>query len=246
MNRGIYTVLSGGIAQERRLEIITNNIANINTSGYKREEPIFKTYLPKMIGINGDISSISPISNRDKAFVEVIRTITQFSPGNIRHTGSPLDMAIEGDGFFVVETRDGNRYTRDGSFTIDSERRLTTQDGFLVLGEGGPIIIEKGKLTIDSSGRILIDGNEIDNLMIVDFSKPYRLQKAGNTLFKGEGGTPSENFKVLQGMIEFSNVEPILELSSMIEVMRSYEAYQKVIQSIDETTARSINEVGKI
>ncbi|MFQ5454937.1 MAG: flagellar basal-body rod protein FlgF [Nitrospirota bacterium] len=240
MNNGIYSVLSGSIAQERRLEIITNNIANINTPGYKREEPIFQRYIPK------SFENISPVSNKDKVYVEVVRTMTQFSPGGIKDTGNPLDLAIEGNGFFVVETDNGTRYTRSGNFTLDSERRLVTQDGSVVLGEGGPILLEEGKISVDADGKISVNNNEVGALLITDFPDMNVLQKDSNTFFKGEGGVPSENFKVIQGKIELSNVEPMSELSSMIEVIRSYQAYQKVIQTISDTTSRSINEVGKI
>lgn len=241
MNKGIYPALSGGVAYEKLLSIISNNVANLNTSGYKIDRPIFRVDMPS------DMEE-APVSEnsqpRDKFFTEIDNIFTDFSPGAIRQTGNTLDLAIEGDGFFVVNTPDGLRYTRGGNFTLNSSNTLTTMDGSMVMGENGPVVIGEGSVVIDPEGRISVNGAEINRLKIVDFDKPYALQKDNNNMFKGMGERPAEGYSVVQGAIELSNVNPVREMASMIEVLRGYESYRKVMTTIDETTAKA-NEVGR-
>src|SRR3970040_627060 len=141
MNKGIYPALSGGVAYEKFLTIIANNVANINTSGYKADRPVFKVDVPDTI--NGT-SLPFPVSDN-------------FNTGAIRQTGNVLDLAIEGDGFFVIDTPDGPRYTRSGNFILDASKALTTVDGHMVMGDGGPIILEEGKIAVDADGRVSVD-----------------------------------------------------------------------------------------
>jgi len=240
MNKGIYPALSGGVAYEKLLTIIANNVANINTSGYKADRPVFKVDVPDTI--NGTTLS-SPVS--DKFYTEIDSVFTDFNTGVIRQTGNVLDLAIEGDGFFVIDTPDGPRYTRSGNFILDASKALTTTDGHMVMGEGGPIILEEGKIAVDADGRVSVDGSEINRVKIVDFEKPYMLQKDQNNMFKGSGEQAAEGFKVLQGAVELSNVNSVKEMAAMISVLRGYESYQKVMTTLDETSAKA-NEVGRV
>jgi len=241
MNRGIYPALSGGIAYERLLSVISNNVANLNTSGYKIDRPIFRVDTPSS---TQGAASLGNNPHRDKFFTEIDRIFTDFGSGAIKQTGNTLDIAIEGDGFFVVSTPDGQRYTRSGAFTLNSSNTLTTMDGHMVMGESGPIVLGEGSVVIDPEGGVSVNGTEINRLKIVDFDKPYNLQKDNNNMFKGTGEKPAEGYSVVQGAIELSNVNPVKEMAAMIEVLRGYESYRKVMTTIDETTARA-NEIGR-
>lgn len=246
MNRGIYTALSGGIAYEKMLDLISNNVANINTSGFKADRPVFKVDVPPQtpeIPDSNEQQDTQPAN--DKFYTEIDSLFTDFSPGVIKQTGNILDLAIEGDGFFVIDTSDGPRYTRSGNFTLNASNMLTTIDGYMVMGENGPIILEQGKITIDSEGRVSVNGSEVNRLRVVEFERPYNLVKDHGNMFAGSGERPAERYKVLQGAIELSNVNPVKEMASMIAVLRGYESYQKVMTTMDETSARA-NEVGRV
>ena len=240
MNKGIYPALSGGVAYEKLLTIIANNVANINTAGYKADRPVFRVDVPDTISAT---SSLLPV--KDKFYTEIDSVFTDFNTGVIRQTGNVLDLAIEGDGFFVIDTPEGPRYTRSGNFILDSSNAITTVDGHMVMGEGGPIILEEGKVSVDTDGRVSVDGSEINKLRVVDFEKPYMLQKDQNNMFSGSGEQTAEGYKVLQGAVELSNVNSVKEMAAMISVLRGYESYQKVMTTMDETSAKA-NEVGRI
>ncbi|MGB3940688.1 MAG: flagellar basal-body rod protein FlgF [Candidatus Manganitrophaceae bacterium] len=245
----IYPVLSGALAQEKRLEIVANNLANVNTTGFKRDDPLFEGIsLPPGVGKNGGILP-------GPTFEMLSTVFTDFSPGPIQMTGEPLDLAIEGEGFFQIQTRQGVRYGRGGSFTLNSQGQIVTGDGFPLLGSGGPITLPPGKVEIDRTGRISVRGTEvgarpteIDTLTVYRFSDPSRLKKIGQTLFEAgsEGAAPLPEARVLQGGLEGSNVNPVQEMVSMIAVMRLYESAQKAIQTADETAAKAANDVGRV
>jgi len=244
MNKGIYPALSGGIAYERVLSLVANNVANINTSGFKADRPVFKVDMPTS-SQDAYMGESGAMSLNDKFFTEIDALFTDFNSGVIKQTGNVLDVAIEGDGFFVVNTPDGARYTRSGNFTLNASNTLITADGNMVMGENGPILLEQGNILVDSEGGISINGSEVNRLKIVDFDKPYNLAKDHGNMFTGSNERPAEGYKVLQGAIELSNVNPVKEMASMIEVLRGYESYQKVMTTLDEISARA-NEVGRV
>ncbi|MBI5755604.1 MAG: flagellar basal-body rod protein FlgF [Nitrospirae bacterium] len=254
MNKGIYPALSGGIAYEKMITVISNNVANINTSGYKADRPVFKVDMPSA-ALDGNNPPPTPFSKGgqggiiggldDKFYTEIDSLFTDFSAGVIKQTGNPLDLAIEGDGFFVIDSPDGPRYTRSGNFTLDASNMLTTVDGDMVSGDNGPIILEQGRITIDSEGRVSVNGSEVNRIRIVDFDRPYNLEKDQGNMFAGLGERTAEGYKILQGAIELSNVNSVKEMASMITVLRGYESYQKVMTTLDETSAKA-NEVGRV
>jgi len=241
MNKGIYPALSGGVAYEKLLTIIANNVANVNTAGYKADRPVFKVDMPDSIYQSQDPPS--PLS--DKFYTEIDSVFTDFNSGVIRQTGNVLDLAIEGDGFFVIDTPDGTRYARSGNFILDASKTLTTVDGHMVMGDGGPIILEEGKIAVDADGRVSVNGSEVNKVKIVDFEKPYTLTKDQNNMFFGAGEQTAGGYKLLQGAVELSNVNSVKEMAAMISVLRGYESYQKVMTTMDETSAKA-NEVGRV
>lgn len=246
MSGGMYLAASGAMVQQLRLEMLANNVANINTIGYKGEKSVFRVDVQDGVPAGPEGSSeVQPLSPYAPPFYAVV----DFSQGAIRQTGNPLDVAINGDGFFSIQTPEGLQYTRQGSFTLDPNGVLVTPDGFPVLGEGGPITIEAGSLEIDMQGNVLLDGDAVDQLQLTAFDDLGVLKKAGNGRFvvtdqNIQGQTP-ENTTVSQGYLETANVNPVQAMTEMIETSRAFEAYQKVIQSVDEATSKSINDIGK-
>ena len=246
MSGGMYLAAAGALVQQMRLEVLSNNVANINTIGYKGERSIFT--IPAETDsqvfetpIEG-IQSLSP-------YAPPFSTEIDFSQGAIQQTGNPLDVAINGDGFFSIRTPSGIQYTRQGSFTLDADGVLVTPDGYPVLGEGGELTLEEGTVEIDITGEVYVDGDEVGRLQITDFPDRHILQKVGDGRFVASDtaapGSRSENMRLSQGYLEVANVNPVQAMTEMIETSRAFEAYQKVIQSADEATSKSINDVGK-
>jgi len=244
MVSGIFSAIFGSLAQEKRMEIITNNLANINTIGFKGDRPIFTISSIETSAGQADKTLIQPL------YLTLAGIKTNFSPGGLKSTGNPLDLAIAGKGFFSIETPRGLRYTRKGNFAINSEGYLVTQEGFQVLGKGGPIRLDGKEVTVGPDGSITVDGRMVDSLKIVDFPTPYPLKKEGNSLFVPNSplvqGIEPEEVEIKQGFLELSNVNPVEEMTAMIDVLRAYESYQKIIQSLSDVTSKLINEVGKI
>jgi len=222
---GLYDVVRGCLIQEIRLDVIANNMANTGTSGFKRDTLSFD----ELLNVHQQID---------------------MGQGNIRHTGNVLDLALFGEGFFKVNTPDGIRYTRNGRFYVNAEGQLATADGAPVVGDGGPIPIDGNEVSVDDAGRISVDGEAVGTLSIVSFSDPERLQKQGLSYYvydgaQAEGGRPPET-AVRQGYVEESNVAVTEEVIKMVETLRTFESYQKVLQTFDEANAKVINEVGKL
>jgi len=249
MSGAIYMAAAGAMNNKMRLEIISNNIANVNTSGYKEDRINFKGF--ELID-STDVQEIK--QNTPKVLLPIsMGTRPDFASGAMQYTGNKLDVALDGDGFFSIKTPDGIRYTRSGNFTLNNEGLLVTQAGFPVLGDGGEIKIadiDDQNFIIDEEGSISIDQKEINLLKIVDFSTTDSLKKVGDTLFAMEDPSVSEitpkNTKVKEGFLEGSNVNAVRSMINMIDAIRGYETYQKIIRSIDEVTGKTVNEVGRI
>lgn len=278
MIRGIYTGASGMITQQARMDTIANNLANVDKTAYKRDIAIFKAF-PDMIirRVNDDGVGIVPAGSYDTmpyvgklgTGVEVNEVFIEFEQGSLQHTENPFDMALEGRGFFTVSTERGERYTRDGGFTISKDGYLVTKNGNLVLGENGPIQVQANNFMINERGEVLVnsalsleprdvvgmannnweDPVVIDRLKIVDFENIREIKKEGESLYRETelSGPPiaPENIKVVQGFLEKSNVNVVKEMVDMIEVQRTYEANQKVILTGSDTLGRLINEVAR-
>jgi flagellar basal-body rod protein FlgG len=281
MVRGLYTGASAMIAQMRRIDVLSNNLANVNTPSYKKDSTIMKAF-PEMLirRINDDgvreipIGSydLMPVIGKMGTGVEVNEVYTRFEQGSLKQTENAFDLAIEGEGFIAVETEEGERYTRNGSFLIDRDGWLVTKDGFKVLGENGPIMLKKNNFLVDEDGNVYenaeysedpfrlvsMEENEwnetvlLDRLKIVNFPKVRYIKKTGESLYREtEYSEPAFVMnegrpKVYQGFLETSNVNPVIEMVNLIEVHRSYEANQRMIQAHDGALGRAINEVGKL
>lgn len=240
MDRGVYPIVSGAIAQERRMDVVAANLAHIQTVGYKRETAVFRTLLAKP---QPGVPKMK--INADKVFTSGGGTFLDWKGGSFRTTGSPTDVALEGEGFFVVKTPRGVEYTRSGNFVLNTTRQLVTREGAPVLGQSGPIQVPVGKLVINAAGDVTVDGAAVDTLRIVKFKDPASaVRVAGQYTTQGRVD-PAPETKVVQGALEDSNVNAIGELIAMIEINRSYEAAQKVVQAMDDAERQAVTEIGR-
>ena len=248
---------SGALAYEKRLQIISNNLANANTVGYKMDHGQFQAIDPADLPASSTLTGPEMNTSQAQSFWFEFNSYTDFTHGSLKNTANDFDLALIGKGFFCVQKPDGVHYTRKGDFTLNADGVLVTRNGWPVMGDGGEITVNNKenphqykKFAVDEDGNVSMDGKEMGSLRIVEFSEPYRLRKMGDTLFKPAENSPpaqeAQDFKVSQGFVELSNVDVVKMMTEMIEVLRGYESYQKVIRTADEATARVINEVGKV
>jgi flagellar basal-body rod protein FlgG len=257
MSGGIYMAASGALAYEKRLQLISNNLANANTVGYKMDHGQFQQIDPNELPATFVPNSPEMSTSQAQSFWFQFNSYTDFANGSLKNTGNDFDLALVGDGFFCVQKPDGVHYTRKGNFTLNEEGVLVTGNGYPVVGDGGEITVkgsesphEFKKFAVDEEGTVSVDGKQVGSLRIVNFSEPGKLIKVGDTLFKAAENSPppveAEDIRVSQGFVELSNVDVVKMMTEMIEVLRGYESYQKVIRTADEASSRSINEVGKV
>ena len=256
MSGGIYMAASGALAYEKKLQIISNNLANANTVGYKMDRAQFNFMeqgnLPASLASNTPEMSTS----QAQSFWFQFNSYTDFTSGSMKNTGNDFDLALIGEGFFCIQKPDGVHYTRKGDFTLDAEGTLVTRNGHPVIGDSGEITVKYAEdprkvkaFEVDLEGNVLVNGQQVGSLRIVKFSEPDKLMKMGDTLFKPAENSPApqeaEDAKVSQGFVELSNVDVVKMMTEMIVVLRGYETYQKVMRSADEAYTKSINDVGQ-
>ena len=256
MSGSIYMAATGALAYERQLQLLSNNLANVNTAGFKKDWGRFREFSLTAAGDRGNLPLRSGWSQAPEYWMEY-STYTDFSAGALRKTGRPFDLALSGNGFFCVRTPDGVMYTRRGDFTVNSDELLVTQEGFPVLGKSGEIRIDLAKpsgdmseFSISEDGTVTVDGSEVDRLRIVDFTQSHALEKAGHNYYRALKPRAleelDEDLMVSQGFLELSNVDTIRMMTEMIEVLRGYESYQKIMRSVDDMNAKLINDVGRL
>lgn len=257
MVRGLYTAYTGMLNQQKKMDTISNNLANADTTGYKREGVTAKSFDTQLAikvkdGSNAYIDQ--PIGTLNLG-VKIGENYTDYTQGAYRYTGNTYDLALGGEGFFTISFmnkagEESIKYTRDGNFTIDIDGALRTQDGDYVLGEGGQIYIPTNadSVSINKLGEIYADGEYIDTLRITDFEDYNYLKKYGENMYDAvEGATEKESSAVIdQGYLEASNVNVVTEMVNMISLSRTYESNQKLIQTIDDELDRSANQIGKV
>jgi flagellar basal-body rod protein FlgF len=241
MIRGLYVAAEGMAARQKAQDAIANNLANLNTTGFKADRPAFATvYERQLYRVQGTRSQ--PIGALSAG--AILRELyTDLQQGALTTTGNPLDVAIDGAGFFAVQTPQGVRYTRNGAFQLNAGGMLTTRAGDLVLGEGNqPIRVPpNATVQIGEDGAVLANGTRVGRLLIVQGD----LAKAPDGDFIG-AAQPIANPRVVAGALEASNVNMVREMVTMIELIRAYETHQKIIHAHDDTLQRAINELPKV
>jgi flagellar basal-body rod protein FlgF len=252
MNNAALVGLSSQIALQRELDAVANNIANLNTTGYKKDGTIFHEYL-------------SPVAREKRfaggdqqmRFVHDRATWRDFSPGPLQQTGNPFDVAIDGDAFLVVQTPQGTRYTRNGALQINAQGQLVTLDGATVQGDGGPIAFQAldRNISISADGRItVLEGanNKTEStrgkLRLVRFERSQQLQKDGANTFMAPDSLAqaAPKARVIQGAIEKSNVNGVFEMTRMIEITRTYTHVANLLQQFSDLRRNSIERLAEV
>lgn len=244
MDNALYVGLSRQMVLQREMDIIANNIANVDTTGFKVESLLEKTE-PRAPAKT--LGGPQPVK-----FVAADGVARDFRQGTLRATGSPLDMAIDGQGFFQVRTPQGDRFTRDGRFKTDETGRLVTESGAAVLDEGGGEIVidaDKGKVSIGPDGTITQERDRVGKVGVFQFTSPAGLEKAGDNLYRNTSNLtpqPATGVKVRQGMLEGSNVNSVLEITRMVQVSRAYESTAKMMDSEADLSRRAVERLGRV
>lgn len=237
MDAAMYKALSGAVAQMRQLETASQDLANVNTSGYKKQRLAFSEVLAKRL----------PADDRLGGWVAVGDQRTHHGQGALHGTGNPFDLALEGNGFFIIQTSRGERYTRNGEFTRKADGTLITPQGDAVLGDAGPLQIAGAKLEVASDGTVRSDEGEVGRIRIVRFTDPGQAVKEGANLFVTLPANVQEagDVRVVQGSLEQSNMSPVDGMVSLITIHRLFESYERAMKLMDSATAKMIAEAGR-
>lgn len=257
--KGIYTALSGAMAQNQKMDTIANNLANVGTTGFKKDQQVFQEYLTAyekapdantVPRVTANIESFYDLAGGDKSYVDTAGTFTDFSQGSIKPTGSQLDIAIEGNGFLEVQTSLGVRMTRNGALTINNQGTLVTKEGHPVLLEGGSEVKLQagGSVNITENGSVFQNNQNLGKLSIVGVEPAQALRKGGGSLYSlKENMNPvvvrNPNIKVHQGSLEGSNVNIVKEMTDMIATTRAFENTQKAMKAFDEMDEKLVNSI---
>lgn len=235
--------LSRQIALQRQMDVVANNMANINTTGFKAESLLFEDYMmPK--ARDNDFGG-----QDDKLhYTEDWSTVHDMTNGPIEATGNPLDVALDGKGFLSVQTATGERYTRDGAMTIDNKGTLVDLNGNAVLGQSGPITFDDSDtdITIGHDGTVSSNNGIKGKLKLSEFADPQVLAHAGQNYFSGPAGTPSAATSIVQGSLEKSNVSGVTTMADMIRVERAYQSLATLMQQQDDLRTSAVQRLGDV
>ncbi|MGR3782054.1 MAG: flagellar hook-basal body complex protein [Albimonas sp.] len=235
MDNPTYLALSRQSGLLKEMQVVANNIANASTTGYRREGVIFAEMIEPL-----------PEGAASLSMTEARVRRTDFSQGAMVRTGGPLDVAIEGDGFFMVQTPQGPTLTRNGAFARDAAGALVTLDGYPVLDEGGAALFVPavGEAVIATDGTVTVDGEVQGRLAVVTVPEPDRLIREGGVMFRADQPLEPADGVVFQGFVEGGNVQPVVELARMIEVQRAYELGQAMLEREDERIRAAVRQLG--
>jgi len=245
VNSGLYTAYSGLKARSDALEILANNLANVNTTGFKEERAFF-SLLDESSKALDNAGTLGAAVNRNVLAHQALNP----AEGSLISTGRDLDVAIEGNGFLVAQTPQGIRYTRNGNLHLNSQAVLTTSEGFPILGTSGkPITLGPGQIDISSDGEVSLKGAAVDRLKIVTFPDLSTLEKEGNSLFIARGGRAGEKAPeaaVKSRYLEQSNVNAVSAIVQMVDILRHFEAIQKSVNLLmNDLNSKAIERLGR-
>ena len=261
MVRGLYTAWTGMANEQKRLDVIANNMANADTTGYKKQgvtSQSFDDELTIRIHDNNSYTTVNRRIGNMNLGVKIGETYHDFSQGSLRETGNTYDLALSGDGYFTIQTTNkqgvtSTKYTRDGSFTVNTDGYLVTKDGDYVLDTNGRRIQIPGAQTatnvaFDQNGNVIVNGQTVAVLGIASFANPQGLLLYGENMYEATeaAGLRASTAVVNQGYLEMSNTNVIEEMVDMITITRAYEAGQKMIQTVDNTLQKAVNEIGRV
>ena len=257
MNHAIYTITAGALAFQKRFDTIANNLANVNTNGFKKQNITFSSMLPLDKAKNEYPENIKKGVFNTFPYTDIIKT--DFSEGYLKHTGNKFDFAIAGKGFFMVKDANGDiKFTRNGNFTLNKDGFLVTRKGQLVLDfQYKPIRLNTANaefINIDEKGNIYINDVAQGQVAVMDFKDYSVLERVGYTDFKINPKIsprpkpfPGQNYEIQSGYLEGSNVNVVRQMTAMIEVQRHYQATQKILTTIDtQLDGKAVNDVGRV
>lgn len=243
MENALLVGLSAQLALRRSMEVVANNVANVSTAGFKRENPLFEQILSEID--SGDrLGGAAQV-----AFVRDWGVLRDLSAGPMEQTGGALDVAVDGEGYFVIRTPAGDRYTRDGQFKMDTAGRLITQAGDPVIGEGGEIVlpVNARDIKIANDGTISTEAGQAGRIRLAAFDNERKLRKeGGNLLTSDETPRAANGGRIAQGFVEKSNVQGVSEMTRMIEISRAYSAVSDAIGQTEETLKRAVQKLGEV
>ena len=234
LNTG-YIALSRQTALMRQMDVVSNNIANANTAGFKGEHVLFAEHL-----VRGQAEF--PMS-----YVQDLAVARDTRQGSLTITGAELDLALQGNGYLALETPAGVRYSRGGSFQLDAERRIVSTQGYTLLDENDrPITVPQGsgKIAVNRDGAVTSEGVQVGRIRLVSFENEQQLRKTAGGLYTTDAQPrPAQGVQVLQGMVEQANVQPVVEMTRMMGILREFQANQKMVESEHERQMRAIREL---
>jgi len=252
--RGLYMAQAAMLVQQSRLYLIGNNLTNLHTAGYKRDEALQSSFAEMMIyRTQSAKTAAAPVASSSAAgsaahSVAVSQTYSSLAEGRLNYTGRNLDLALTGESFFQVQTGDGFLYTRNGRFITDQAGFLATAEGHRVWTDGGPLLIGSAQVSIRSDGAIFDGESYLGRLQTYVFSDDAVLMKSGDNFFRLDRGSAivDENARLWPGYLESANTDLAREMTAMIQVRRSYEAAQKVMLTYDSMLNKAANELGSL
>ncbi len=260
MVRALYSAWTGMVNEQKRLDVVSNNMANADTTGFKKVGSTSQSFDEELaVRFNNprNVYARTPVGTLNGG-VKIGETYLDYSQGSLKITDGPYDIALEGSGFFTISTTDKSgqthtRYTRDGAFTVTRDGYLVTKDGDSVLGtDGNPIQIpgaQTAEVSIDEFGNIYANDQYVNQFALVDFEDYDTVILYGENMWETTENTniiPAENIKVHQGYLEASNVNVVDEMVDMIAISRAYETNQKMIQTVDQVLEKAANEIGRV
>lgn len=239
MENAVYIGLSQQMALKRQLDITANNLANVNTTAFKSEHPLFEEFL------------VDNFDKPDASYVQDYGSYRDLREGEMTHTGRPLDVAIAGEGYFTIESEQGVRFTRNGSFRLDPEGNIVTINGELLLDETGRGISVSQQfhdISFATDGTVTTGEGQTQKIELVRFANPQILKQVGDGLYDADGADtePAIGAKTMHKMLEKSNVQPILEMTAMIDIMRAYQSAQKLIDSQHDMQMQAIQDMPSV
>lgn len=249
MYKGFYTLSSSMLTQNRKLNVISNNLTNVSTPGYKSDELVSGTFKEGLLSMtsNSTLGARGESLGNTSMITVPYETVTDFTEGSLQDTGGNFDFAIAGDGFFKIQGENGPVYTRNGSFMIDNQGYLTLKGIGRVLSNNNPIYLPTDNINVESDGTITdASGAQIAKLNVVVFDSTDGLKKNTNGMFTADGEGKAGNTNLLWKYVETSNVDPISEMTAMLASQRTLQSAAQVLKIYDEISAKAATEIGKV
>jgi flagellar basal-body rod protein FlgF/flagellar basal-body rod protein FlgG len=242
MDSGYYAACTALVARTQALDVVANNLANTSTSGYRAQHGLFQSVLASAS------QNLSPLNEAINNYGVIDGNRLDLSQGSLEHTSNDLDFAIQGNGFFVVQSPTGRLFTRNGGFQVSPQGQLITSDGFAVMGANGPIRVMGGPVSVSEDGTISVNGAVAGKLSVVEFGAGTQLEAVGNSYYSApaRSDVPSTGSRVQQGMLEHSNVNPIASTVDLISVQRHAEMAQRALSVFDSEFNRTAMELLRV